>query len=99
MISQKIPVSQVRTRRAPNIPWSRSWSVRSEMVLRELRFIDRKAIHNLKYFTWVEQQGKTVEELDALWSPMFWDELPPLILEWDDQIRAFNAETGVLENS
>jgi cysteine synthase A len=65
--------------------------------LRELRYTDRKAIHNLKYFTWVEQQGKTVEELNALWSPTFWDDLPPQILEWDEQIRAFNADTGVLE--
>ena len=28
--------------------------------LRELAYHDRKALHNLKYFTWVEQQGKTV---------------------------------------
>jgi len=26
---------------------------------RELSYADRKALHNLKYFTWVEQQGKT----------------------------------------
>jgi len=29
---------------------------------------ERKALHNLKYFTWVEQQGRTVAELDRLWS-------------------------------
>ena len=33
----------------------------------ELGYWDRKRIHNLKYFTWVEQQGKVVEELDAQW--------------------------------
>ena len=65
--------------------------------LRELRITDRKAIHNLKYFTWVEQQGKTVEELDALWSPAFWDDLAAQIPEWDEQIQAFNSDTGVLE--
>ena len=27
---------------------------------RELSYADRKALHNLKYFTWVEQQGRTV---------------------------------------
>ncbi len=27
---------------------------------------------NLKYYTWVEQQGKTVQELDAQRSPEFW---------------------------
>ena len=26
--------------------------------LLELRYTDRRRIHNLKYFTWVEQQGK-----------------------------------------
>ncbi len=28
--------------------------------------------HNLKYYTWVEQQGKTVEELDAQRDPEWW---------------------------
>jgi cysteine synthase len=63
--------------------------------LRELRFTDRKAIHNLKYFTWVEQQGKTVEELDALWDPGFWSALSARLPEWDAAIEAFNAETGL----
>jgi len=33
----------------------------------ELTEFDRKRIHNLKYYTWVEQQGKPVEELNDLW--------------------------------
>ena len=33
----------------------------------------RRRWHNQKYFTWVEQQGKTVDELEALWSPDFWE--------------------------
>ncbi len=33
----------------------------------------RRRWHNQKYFTWVEQQGKTVAELEALWDPAFWD--------------------------
>ena len=64
--------------------------------LRELGYEGRKAIHNLKYFTWVEQQGKTVEALDALWSPSFWADLADRLPEWDEAIDAFNAETGVL---
>jgi cysteine synthase len=28
--------------------------------------------HNLKYYTWVEQQGKTVQELDAQRDPEWW---------------------------
>jgi hypothetical protein len=33
----------------------------------ELGYNERKRIHNLKYYTWVEQQGKTSDELNALW--------------------------------
>ena len=35
--------------------------------MRELTYYDRRQIHNLKYFTWVEQQGKALEELNAQW--------------------------------
>ena len=38
----------------------------------ELRHPDRRRVHNLKYYTWVEQQGKTVEELDAQLSQEWW---------------------------
>ena len=64
---------------------------------RELRYPERKAIHNLKYFTWVEQQGKTVAELNALWSPSYWRDQVDRVDAWDDDIRAFNRETGVLD--
>jgi cysteine synthase len=64
---------------------------------RELTFPDRKALHNLKYFTWVEQQGRTVEELNALWSPSFWEDRAAELYEWDSEIAGFNKETGVLD--
>jgi hypothetical protein len=65
--------------------------------MRELTYPDRKAIHNLKYFTWVEQQGRTVEELNALWNPAFWGDLQDRIPEWDRAIDQFNADTGALD--
>ena len=65
--------------------------------LRELLYTDRKAIHHLKYFTWVEQQGRRVEELDALWSPSYWRDLGDQLPQWDEAIRAFNREAGVNE--
>jgi cysteine synthase A len=65
--------------------------------LKELTYPERKAIHNLKYFTWVEQQGKTVEELNALWSPSFWRDVQAQLPEWDAAITAFNRDTGVLD--
>ena len=34
----------------------------------ELTYTERKRVHNLKYYTWVEQQGMTVEDLNAQWS-------------------------------
>ena len=64
--------------------------------LKELGYYDCKAVHNLKYFTWVEQQGKTVEQLNALWSPAFWEDLAAELPRWDEQIAAFNRDTGVL---
>lgn len=64
--------------------------------LRELTYLDRKALHNLKYFTWVEQQGKTVEELHRLWDPDFWTETWAQVAQWDELIEAFNARTGLL---
>ena len=32
----------------------------------------RRRWHNQKYFTWVEQQGKTVDELRAQEDPAYW---------------------------
>ena len=65
--------------------------------LKELTYLDRKAIHNLKYFTWVEQQQKPVEALHELWSPRYWEDLVTQIPEWDAEIAAFNRDTGVLD--
>jgi hypothetical protein len=33
----------------------------------ELSFAERRRVHNLKYYTWVEQQGRSVEELNDQW--------------------------------
>jgi cysteine synthase len=65
--------------------------------LRELRFTDRKALHNLKYFTWVEQQGRTVDELNTLWSPTYWQDVVDQVDAWDERIIEHNQASGVLE--
>ncbi len=64
----------------------------------ELSHYDRKRIHNLKYFTWVEQQGRNAEELDAQWYdyPGYWQSIRNQAAEIDDLIREFNHETGLL---
>ena len=64
----------------------------------ELSYWDRRRLHNLKYFTWVEQQGKTVEELDAQWYDHdYWSSRFGAWRQWDEQIEAFNERTGLLE--
>jgi cysteine synthase len=57
----------------------------------ELDYPGRKRLHNLKYFTWVEQQGKTSEELDALWDPAFWTDIQASAGPIDEMIDSFNA--------
>lgn len=63
----------------------------------ELSYWDKKRMHNLKYFTWVEQLGKDVEELDRQWTDdNYWKEKYQSYKKWDDRIREFNTKTGQL---
>ncbi len=67
--------------------------------MKDLNYYDRKNIHNLKYFTWIEQQAKELEDLNQLWYDR--EILPKLfnqINEWDELINEFNKATGVLKN-
>jgi len=62
----------------------------------EPNYYELQRMHNLKYFTWVEQQGKDVEELNAQWHDRnYWTKEWHKAAEWDDRIREFNAKTGV----
>lgn len=63
---------------------------------KELNYYDRKAIHNLKYFTWVEQQGKNSDDLRKLWDPEFWTEKFSEVEKWDKDIENFNKEVGLI---
>jgi len=66
--------------------------------MKELRYEDQKAIHNLKYFTWVEQQGKEVEDLRRLWDDrQIWSEIFQQPARWDELINEFNERTGLLK--
>lgn len=67
-------------------------------TMKELTYNDRKAIHNLKYFTWVEQQGKEVEDLNQLWYDReIWNKLFLQVNHWDKLINEFNDRTGLLK--
>jgi cysteine synthase len=66
--------------------------------MQELNYYDRKRIHNLKYYTWVEQQGKTSEELNAQWYDRdYWTDIHKRVDSIDEKIAAFNKMTGVGE--
>ena len=65
---------------------------------KELNYYDRKAIHNLKYFTWVEQQGKKVEDLNQLWNDKeIWNKQFNQVQRWDELINEFNERTGLVK--
>jgi cysteine synthase len=64
----------------------------------ELGYVDRKRIHNLKYFTWVEQQGKSYDEIQAQWYDRdYWTSLHGRAAELDALIETFNARVGLSE--
>jgi hypothetical protein len=64
----------------------------------ELRYTDRRRIHNLKYYTWVEQQGKTYEEIQSQWyQPDYWTSVQKQADEIDALIEEFNGEVGLVK--
>jgi len=64
--------------------------------LLELRYTDRRRVHQLKYFTWVEQQGKTYEEIQAQWyQPDYWNGMQYQVDEIDELIVQFNEMVGL----
>lgn len=66
--------------------------------VQELGYWDKKRMHNLKYFTWVEQLGKDVEELDRQWyDEGYWMDKYLSHKQWDERITAFNRKTGLLD--
>ena len=65
--------------------------------VQELGYYDRKRVHNLKYYTWVEQQGKTYEEIQAQWyDPDYWTSIQAMVDPIDELIVAFNKQVAGL---
>ena len=63
----------------------------------ELSYVDKRRVHNLKYFTWVEQQGKSYDEINQMWYDRdYWTELQAQIPEIDALIEEFNKEAGLI---
>jgi cysteine synthase A len=65
--------------------------------LLELTYADRRRVHNLKYFTWVEQQGRTYEEIMNQWRDRnYWTGVQTQVEEIDSLIEEFNHEVGLI---
>lgn len=65
--------------------------------LEELSYADRRRVHNLKYYTWVEQQGKTFEEITDQWYRAdYWTEIQSQVAEIDALIDEFNRDVGLI---
>jgi hypothetical protein len=63
----------------------------------ELTYPTRKRVHNLKYYTWVEQQDKTYEEIQAQWYQRnYWTSVHDQVEQIDGLIDEFNARVGLL---
>jgi cysteine synthase len=62
----------------------------------ELRYTDRRRVHNLKYFTWIEQQGRQYEEIiDQWYGRDYWSSFQGQVDEIDALIDEFNQRAGV----
>ena len=73
-------------------------SVRTD-AMEELTYQARKRVHNLKYYTWVEQQGKTYEEINQQWyDEHYWTDMHGQASEIDALIDEFNEATGLLKS-
>ncbi|ATW24837.1 pyridoxal-phosphate dependent enzyme [Candidatus Formimonas warabiya] len=66
--------------------------------MQELTYVDRRRVHNLKYYTWVEQQGRELDELNAQWYDYdhYWGSIRKQAEQIDELITEFNQRTGLL---
>ena len=52
----------------------------------------RRQVFNLGYYTWVEQQGVSVQDFERRRHQSFWNDLAASLPEWDRLIEDFNVE-------
>ena len=57
----------------------------------ELSQIDKERIFNLGYYTWVEQQGTSLEEFEDRRNQSFWDKHYKDMISLDPKIKEFNS--------
>jgi hypothetical protein len=64
----------------------------------ELGHYDRKRVHHLKMFTWIEQQGMELDELNSQWYnyPVYWEQIQQTTPKIDELIVRFNEKVGLI---
>lgn len=81
-----------------NVVYSRDLMGLNIDNMEELTYYGKKRIHHLKYYTWVEQQGKTYDEIQSQWyDDSYWTSIVEKADEIDALIEEFNQKTGLLE--
>jgi cysteine synthase A len=103
--SERMYTSRLEELRAGRGSYGRDQAVADYQMLRdigtdwmqELSYPEKKRVHNLKYYTWVEQQGRDVAELNRQWYDKgYWqsiydsrEALDELIIEFNRMIATF----------
>ncbi len=61
-------------------------------------YYEKRRIHNLKYYTWIEQQGKELSELNDQWYRWkeYWGRIHSQVDEIDSLIEDFNRKVGLI---
>ncbi len=67
--------------------------------LLDLTYQDQRRVHNLKYYTWVEQQGRKYKEIIDQWYDRdYWTGFQSQVDEIDNLIIEFNNKVGLIDN-
>ncbi|MHA2020547.1 MAG: pyridoxal-5-phosphate-dependent protein subunit beta [Candidatus Thorarchaeota archaeon] len=64
----------------------------------EMGHYERKRVHHLKYYTWIEQQMFDLDELNAQWFdyPDYWERVQQATPKIDELIVDFNEKVGLI---
>jgi hypothetical protein len=66
-------------------------------AMTELSFPDRKRVHHLKYYTWIEQQMFDIDELNRQWyDESYWTSIQQITPKVDQLITEFNEKVGAI---
>jgi hypothetical protein len=86
------------TPRDAAVAYNQHLMAQGPQYMEELTYPARKRVHNLKYYTWVEQQGKTYDEIQAQWyDKNYWSDVHNQVESIDALIEEFNGRVGLLK--